>query len=104
MIDYDPHSWRSHLFDIRGSMAREIIVRVTLFTLWSVVVVLIYNFLVRQGVMERWSPHHSVHGLVGTALGLLLVFAPIRLTIDFGKDESCGEASSTKLAIWLVWR
>ncbi len=74
MIDYDPHNWRSHLFDIRGSMAREIIVRVTLFTLWSVVIVLVYNYLVQYKGLVPWSPHHAVHGLVGTALGLLLVF------------------------------
>jgi ion channel-forming bestrophin family protein len=27
MIDYDPHDWRSHFFDIKGSMLREIMVR-----------------------------------------------------------------------------
>ena len=27
MIHYDPHHWRSHFFDIRGSMLREIFSR-----------------------------------------------------------------------------
>jgi putative membrane protein len=67
MIDYDPHSWRSHLFDIRGSMAREIIGRVTLFTAWSAVVVFIYGFI-------PWGVHTTVHAFIGLALSLLLVF------------------------------
>jgi putative membrane protein len=67
MIDYDPHSWRSHLFDIRGSMAREIIWRVTLFSAWSAVVVLIYGYI-------PWGTHTTIHGFIGLALSLLLVF------------------------------
>jgi len=74
MIDYDPHSWRSHLFDIRGSMAREIAVRVTLFTLWSAAVVLLCHYIIDSEIVKSFGPHHTVHGLVGTALGLLLVF------------------------------
>ncbi len=31
MINYNPHEWRSHLFDIRGSMLPEIIGRVNSF-------------------------------------------------------------------------
>ena len=69
MIDYDPHSWRSHLFDIRGSMAKEILVRVAIFTVWTVGVVAVHY----------WTPFDlsfppTVHQLVGVALGLLLVF------------------------------
>lgn len=39
MIQYDPHHWRSHLFDIRGSMLREIFARVTICVVWSILVV-----------------------------------------------------------------
>ena len=67
MIDYDPHSWRSHLFDIRGSMAREIIWRVTLFSAWSAAVVFVYGFI-------PWGTHTTVHVFIGLALSLLLVF------------------------------
>ena len=38
MIDYDPHDWRSHLLDIKGSMVREIIGRVLTCVAWSAVV------------------------------------------------------------------
>lgn len=30
MVQYDPHKWVDHFFDIRGSLIREIGVRVTL--------------------------------------------------------------------------
>lgn len=69
MIDYDPHHWRSHLFDIHGSVAREIAARVLVCVLWSVVVVV----AVRYGG-ERLSIPTTIHGLVGVAIGLLLVF------------------------------
>jgi putative membrane protein len=69
MIDYDPHDWRSHLLDIKGSMVREIIGRVLTCVAWSALVVVFYEFV---------SPHiaipSTVHSLVGVALGLLLVF------------------------------
>jgi putative membrane protein len=68
MIDYDTHSWRKYLFAIRGSMVREIIYRVFTTTAWAVVV----------GIFDEYFIHKTipsvVHGLVGTALGLLLVF------------------------------
>ncbi len=74
MINYNPHDWRSHLLDIRGSMLPEIIGRVTLCVGWSVLVTAAHELL------PRWMPGFSlavpatVHTLVGTALGLLLVF------------------------------
>ncbi|MBL8679600.1 MAG: hypothetical protein JNK05_10560 [Myxococcales bacterium] len=68
MIDYDAHHWRRHLFAIRGSMIREIIYRVATTTVWAIVV----------GIFDEYFIHKTipsvVHGLVGTALGLLLVF------------------------------
>ena len=39
MIEYDPHHWRSHLFDIKGSMLREIFSRVAVCVVWAVLVV-----------------------------------------------------------------
>jgi putative membrane protein len=68
MIDYDAHDWRSHLFDIRGSMVREIIYRVLGTTGWAIVVGLFNEYFIRKTIPS------VVHGLVGTALGLLLVF------------------------------
>lgn len=68
MIDYDPHDWKSHLLDIRGSMVREIFARVALCVLWAMVVVVIDANWTNVGVPT------SVHALLGTAIGLLLVF------------------------------
>lgn len=68
MIDYDPHSWKEHFFDVRGSMLREISPRVLFCTAWAAVVC--------------WT-HYNVrpldvpatgHSLIGVVLGLLLVF------------------------------
>jgi putative membrane protein len=74
MISYNPHDWRSHLLDIRGSMLPEIMGRVALCVGWSVVVTACHELL------PKWIPGFSlsvpstVHTLVGMALGLLLVF------------------------------
>lgn len=68
MIVYDPHGWRSHLFDVKGSMVREIMFRVATCVTWSVVVVA-FSHLVYPITMPS-----TVHSLVGVALGLLLVF------------------------------
>lgn len=69
MIDYDPHEWRAHLLDIKGSMVREILGRVLICVGWSAVVVCAYEF-----VSPRIAVPSTVHGLVSVALGLLLVF------------------------------
>jgi putative membrane protein len=72
MIQYDPDDWRSHLWDIKGSMIREIAARVLSFALWSVAVVC---------AAELWIPKlnwlaipSGAHTLTGFALSLLLVF------------------------------
>lgn len=39
MIQYDPHHWRNHLFDIKGSMLHEIFSRVAICVVWSAIVV-----------------------------------------------------------------
>ena len=68
MIHYDPHKWLDHFFDIRGSLVKEISLRVTLCLLWTTAIVTTH-FL--------WRPMQIsslLHSLVGLALGLLLVF------------------------------
>jgi putative membrane protein len=76
MINYNPHDWRSHLFDIRGSMLPEIIGRVTTCVAWALVVTAAHE------LVPRYFPDHlpkfslsvppTVHTLVGFALGMLL--------------------------------
>ena len=67
MVRYDPHKWFEHFFDSRGSMVREIFVRVALCVAWSVLVVYAY----RSGPKSIAIPS-TLHSLVGVALGLLL--------------------------------
>jgi putative membrane protein len=68
MIQYDPHRWFDHFFDIKGSMVREILGRVALCVLWSAVVVAVHTYVRPIGIPS------TLHTLVGLALGLLLVF------------------------------
>jgi putative membrane protein len=68
MIDYDPHLWMDHFFDIKGSMVREILGRVAICVVWSAGVVIAYQYGVRLAIPS------TLHALVGLALGLLLVF------------------------------
>ncbi|MBC7924965.1 MAG: hypothetical protein H7039_04840 [Bryobacteraceae bacterium] len=68
MIQYDPHKWLDHFFDIRGSLLREISGRVSLCAIWTVGVVTTHFFLFPVAIPSL------LHTLVGTALGLLLVF------------------------------
>jgi putative membrane protein len=68
MIQYDPHTWIDHFFDIRGSLLKEIIGRVLLCTFWSAGVVLFHLHVMKVDIPA------TVHTLTGLALGLLLVF------------------------------
>jgi putative membrane protein len=68
MIHYDPHKWLDHFFDVRGSLVREIGVRVGLCVVWAVGVV-VFHYTVRPVGISS-----ILHSLVGVALGLLLVF------------------------------
>jgi putative membrane protein len=68
MIDYDPHYWWLHFFDIKGSMVRQIVYRVLSCVLWSVGVVC-FNAYVYPVAIPLGG-----HNLIGVALGLLLVF------------------------------
>ena len=96
MIQYDPHHWRSHLFDIKGSMLREIFARIAICVVWSGIVVAwdaatrIPDRPVRlpNGEVVRATPGFlpelarelppsipvTGHTLIGAVLGLLLVF------------------------------
>lgn len=69
MIEYDKHLWTSHLFDIQGSMVREILGRVSLCVFWASLVVATHQLTPMQLDMKP-----TIHTLVGVALGLLLVF------------------------------
>jgi len=69
VIEYDPKHWRSHFFDIRGSMVREIGYRVLTVGITGIVV------SVLDGIFHIPIAVSSVaHGIVGPALFLLLVF------------------------------
>lgn len=68
MINYDPHSWRQHFFDIKGSMVRQIIYRVLACVVFAAAVTYVH--------IKQFKVHFgpTTHGLIGVALGLLLVF------------------------------
>jgi putative membrane protein len=68
MIQYDPHRWLDHLFDVKGSLIREITPRVLACAAWSAGVVALSHRLPQVAIPA------TVHTLVGIALGLLLVF------------------------------
>jgi putative membrane protein len=68
---YDPRDWHSHLFDIRGSMLREIAGRVLAIGGWAAVVVAARPLAARHEI--ALSIPETAHSLIGVALGLLLV-------------------------------
>jgi putative membrane protein len=68
MIQYDPHRWSDHLLDFKGSLLPEITFRVLSCVVWSVAVVAFHHWVRPVDIPA------TVHTLVGTALGLLLVF------------------------------
>jgi len=68
VIDYDPHKWFAHFFDIRGSMVRVIVYRVLLCVAIAAVITYLHHEHIELGISER------AHSLIGVALGLLLVF------------------------------
>ncbi|MFO0940450.1 MAG: bestrophin family protein [Pirellulales bacterium] len=67
MIDYDPHNWSDHLFDLRGTVIKKVAPRVGWITLWSILVLLI-------SIQLPVQIPPTAHLMVGVALGLLLVF------------------------------
>ena len=68
MIYYDPHKWLDHFFDVRGTLVREIGVRVCICVGWSFVVAAVHM----SGRPLAIPP--LVHSQLGVALGLPLVF------------------------------
>jgi len=68
LIRYDPHSWRDHFFDIRGTLLIEISARVLICVAWAGAVVWFHHRVYPIGIPV------TLHSLVGVALGLLLVF------------------------------
>lgn len=68
MIDYDPHIWRDHLFDFRGSVLRMILPRIAVVAGWAAIITVVDRLFFP---IEFPS---TAHALVGVALGLLLVF------------------------------
>ena len=72
MTAYDPHKWTSHLFDIEGSMVREILGRVALCVAWSAVVVVLHDVFPER--FRGIAIPETAHSLIGSALALLLVF------------------------------
>ena len=74
MINYDPHDWRSHLLDIHGSMLREILWRVLSCVLWAAIVTVVYELAIDDpaATLATWTM--AIHSVLGTAIGLLLVF------------------------------
>lgn len=68
MIQYDPHKWLDHFFDIRGSLVREIFGRVVLCVAWSAGVVAFHKYVQPVGVPTL------LHTLMGLAISMLLVF------------------------------
>jgi ion channel-forming bestrophin family protein len=74
MINYNPHDWRSHLFDIRGSMLPEIMGRVITCVGWATLVTIAHEIVPRAIPGFTLAVPTTVHALVGVALGLLLVF------------------------------
>lgn len=68
MTEYNPHYWWRYLLQVEGSMLREILIRLIVPTLWCVIVVMLFA----HGY--KLSAPMTVHSLVGTVMGLLLVF------------------------------
>jgi putative membrane protein len=68
VIEYDPHHWRSHFFDMRGSLVREIAYRVGLCALTAIAASVAYHYHSDLAIPDK------PHALVGPALALLLVF------------------------------
>src|SRR6202035_5463624 len=67
MIQYDPHRWSDHLFDVKGSLIPEITLRVLSCVVWAGAVVLVHRHIASVDMPA------TVHTLLGVALGLLLL-------------------------------
>ncbi len=70
LIKYDPHIWSSTFFAVRGSMLRVIALRSLSVTVLAAVLTVVHFQVLPLSVPGVLG----VHGIVSTALGLLLVF------------------------------
>lgn len=70
MIQYDPHKWRTTFFAVRGSMLRAITARASFVTLVAAAIT-VFHFEVHP--LKIANPL-VVHGIISTAMGMLLVF------------------------------
>jgi ion channel-forming bestrophin family protein len=68
VIDYEPHHWRDHFFALRGSMARAIGLRALVCAAAAAFVTVVHH------EWHHFESTDKVHALIGTPLGLLLVF------------------------------
>ena len=68
MINYDPHRWLRHLQAVRGSMMREISLRVLSCCLFSAIITFVHLRVRPIDIADK------PHAFIGVALGLLLVF------------------------------
>jgi putative membrane protein len=79
MIEYNPHDWRSHLLDIRGSLVREIFGRVIAGVVWSAAVVALMRWIDYSSNgkidhdLEFLAIPITVHTLLGAAISFLLI-------------------------------
>lgn len=72
MIEYDSQRWTDHLFDLRGSVIREIAARTLLVTAFAAAVFAVDLYVLTPREQDLEIPS-TAHALIGTALGLLLV-------------------------------
>ena len=68
MVNYDNKNWMKLLFTFKGSVIKEITPKVLFFTLYSVVIILISEYVIKIDIP---SPALAI---VGGALGFMLVF------------------------------
>lgn len=107
MPNYDPHDWTSHLFDIEGSLVKEILGRVLASFAWATLVTFLYMYGPKW--LDELSIPETAHSLVGTSLGLLLVFRTNASYDRFweGRKQWGGVVNETRnlarqLATWLA--
>lgn len=70
MIDYDPHKWRTTFFAVKGSRLKVIALRSFFVSLGALALTIVHF----RFVPVSFPNAAVVHTMVGTALGLLLVF------------------------------
>lgn len=74
MVEYDPKSWTSHLFDVRNSMFHAIFGRILVCVAWSVFVLIMHDLILMKYKHDSLTIPTTIHTLIGFALGTLLVF------------------------------